>query len=75
MVLGGNAERCAMQLARALDPRITSVMVRPHAIAGDNVGNVLKEFAEEVFPTALELRAGVSASDGTHAATGRSVED
>ena len=60
MVLGGNAERCAAQLARALDPRITSVTVRPHAIAGGSVMEVLKEFAEEVFPLALELRSGMS---------------
>ncbi len=59
MVLGGNAERCAAQLARALDPRITSVMVRPHAIAGDNVTSVLKAFAEDVFPRALALRAAM----------------
>jgi 5,10-methylenetetrahydromethanopterin reductase len=62
MVLGGNAERCALHLARALDSRITSVMVRPHAIAGDNVGSVLKVFAEDVFPRALELRGGMSAA-------------
>ena len=62
MVLGGNAEACAAQLARALDPRITTVVVRPHAIAGDNVGAVLKRFAERVFPRALEIRAAMPAS-------------
>jgi 5,10-methylenetetrahydromethanopterin reductase len=61
MVLGGNAERCASQLARALDPRITSVVLRPHAVAGDTVGAVLKKFAEHVYPRALELRAAMPA--------------
>lgn len=75
MVLGGNADRCALQLARALDSRITSVMVRPHAIAGDNVSSVLKVFAEEVFPRAVELRAGISASETTQLATGPATED
>jgi 5,10-methylenetetrahydromethanopterin reductase len=62
MVLGGNAQACAAQLARALDPRITTVVVRPHAVAADSVGNVLKVFAEKVFPRAVELRAAMPAA-------------
>ena len=75
MVLGGNAERCAAQLARALDPRITSVMVRPHAIAGDNVTSVLKAFAEDVFPRALALRAAMPKAGSVQVATGQSAGD
>ena len=56
MVLAGNVERCAAQLARALDPRVSSVTVRPHAVAGGSVQDVVQQFAEEVFPRALELR-------------------
>jgi len=70
MVLGGSAERCAEQLAKALDPRITSVTVRPHAIAGDNVGSVLRAFAEDVFPRALALRAAMPAAAIVPAPTG-----
>lgn len=34
MVLAGSPERCAAQLARALDPRVDSVTVRPHVVPG-----------------------------------------
>jgi 5,10-methylenetetrahydromethanopterin reductase len=75
MVLGGNAERCATQLARALDPRIASVMVRPHAIAGDNVASVLKAFAEDVFPRAVALRAALPTPQSAQVATGPTAGD
>ena len=60
MALGGNAERCAAQLATALDSRITSVTVRPHAVAGETIASVLKIFAEKVFPLALDLRSATA---------------
>jgi 5,10-methylenetetrahydromethanopterin reductase len=55
MVVAGNAESAARQLARALGPRITQVTVRPHAVAGQSVAEVIRAFAEQVFPRAVEL--------------------
>ncbi len=60
MVLAGNPERVAGQLARALGPKITQVTIRPHCIAGQSAASVVRSFAEEVFPRACEL-AGVDA--------------
>lgn len=57
MVLAGNPDRCAAQLARALGARITSVTVRPHTVKGQSVAAVLEAFATRVFPKALELRS------------------
>jgi 5,10-methylenetetrahydromethanopterin reductase len=56
MVLAGNAERCARQLADGLGPRISHVTVRPHAAPGEDVGTVIRSFIEKVVPRALELR-------------------
>jgi len=64
MVLAGNAERCAAQLARGLDPRITTVTIRPHAVNGETVAAVLTRFAEDVFPRALALRQAGQAHGG-----------
>jgi 5,10-methylenetetrahydromethanopterin reductase len=57
MVLAGDAESVATQLARALHPRVTQLTVRPHAIKGQPVSAVIRAFAERVVPRALELRA------------------
>jgi 5,10-methylenetetrahydromethanopterin reductase len=63
MVLAGNAESCAKQLARALGPRITQVTLRPHAVAGQKIADVVTAFAEQVMPRALALReAGAAAA-------------
>jgi len=56
MVLAGNPERVASQLARALHPRITQVTLRPHAIKGQDIAEVVRAFAEQVVPLALALR-------------------
>jgi 5,10-methylenetetrahydromethanopterin reductase len=56
MVLAGNPERCARQLAAALHNRISSVTVRPHVVKGGRVGDVLKSFAQQVVPRALALK-------------------
>jgi 5,10-methylenetetrahydromethanopterin reductase len=56
MVLAGNPERVARQLARALHPRITSVTLRPHAMKGQSIGDVVRAFAEQVVPRALDIR-------------------
>jgi 5,10-methylenetetrahydromethanopterin reductase len=57
MVLAGNAESVARQLARALHPRVTQLTVRPHAIKGQPIAAVIRSFAEQVVPRAFELRA------------------
>jgi 5,10-methylenetetrahydromethanopterin reductase len=58
MVLAGNAERCAQQLAQGLGPKITHVTLRPHAAPGEDVGMVICSFIEKVVPRALELKEG-----------------
>jgi 5,10-methylenetetrahydromethanopterin reductase len=50
MVLAGNAARCAEQLARGLHPRITHLTVRPHAVPGQDVADVIRVFAQDVVP-------------------------
>jgi 5,10-methylenetetrahydromethanopterin reductase len=62
MVLAGDAESVARQLARALHPRITQLTVRPHAIKGQSVATVIRSFAEQVVPRALQLRDRLTAS-------------
>ena len=56
MVLAGNPDRVARQLAQALHPRITTITLRPHAIKGQAVADVVRAFAEQVVPRALALR-------------------
>jgi 5,10-methylenetetrahydromethanopterin reductase len=56
MVLAGNAESCAQQLARGLGPKITHLTVRPHAAPGEDVATVIRAFSDRVVPRALELR-------------------
>jgi 5,10-methylenetetrahydromethanopterin reductase len=62
MVLAGNPERVAKQLAEALGPRITQLTLRPHAAPGQKLATVVKAFAEQVVPRALELRAEFQAA-------------
>lgn len=57
MVLAGNAEGVARQLARALHSRVSQLTVRPHAIKGQKIADVIRTFAEQVVPRALQLRA------------------
>ncbi len=61
MVLAGNPERCARQLARGLGPRITHLTIRPHTVPGQDVGEVLTAFARDVVPRALQLRTQAAA--------------
>jgi len=56
MVLAGNAARCAEQLARGLGPRITHLTVRPHAVPGQDITDVIRAFAEDVVPRALRMK-------------------
>ena len=58
MVLAGNPERCAEQLARGWSPHITHLTIRPHPAPGEDVADVIAAFAREVVPRALKLRAG-----------------
>ncbi len=60
MVLAGNPESVAQQLARALHPRVTQLTVRPHAIKGQRVADVVRSFAEQVVPRALQLRESMA---------------
>jgi 5,10-methylenetetrahydromethanopterin reductase len=61
MVLAGNADSVARQLARALHPRITQLTVRPHAIMGQSVAAVIRSFAEQVVPRAMQIRESTPA--------------
>jgi 5,10-methylenetetrahydromethanopterin reductase len=61
MVLAGNPDSVARQLARALHPRVSQLTVRPHAIKGQSVAAVIRSFAEQVVPRALQLRASMAA--------------
>jgi 5,10-methylenetetrahydromethanopterin reductase len=61
MVLAGNPASVAQQLARALHPRVSQLTVRPHAIKGQSVAEVIRAFAEQVVPHALQLRASTAA--------------
>jgi len=54
MVLAGNPESCAQQLARGLGPKITHVTLRPHAAPGGDVASVIRSFITEVVPRALK---------------------
>ena len=56
MVLAGSAARCAEQLARGLGPRITHLTVRPHAVPGQDVADVLRIFAQDVVPRVLRMK-------------------
>lgn len=56
MVLAGDPERVAAQLASALRPAISRLIIRPHAPRGRSVGDVLRRFVTEVVP-----RVGVPA--------------
>jgi 5,10-methylenetetrahydromethanopterin reductase len=56
MVLAGNPEQCARQLARGLGPKITHVTIRPHAAPGEDVSTVIRSFIDTVVPRALEFR-------------------
>lgn len=60
MVIAGNAERCAEQLARGLGPHITHLTMRPHAVPGQDVADVVQAFMEKVVPRVLASRAAAS---------------
>jgi len=61
MVLAGNAERCAAQLARGLGPKITHVIMRPHAVPGGDVATVIEKFVRDVLPRACAQRPAAAA--------------
>jgi 5,10-methylenetetrahydromethanopterin reductase len=56
MVLAGSPARCAEQLARGLVSGITHLTVRPHAAPGQDVAEVIRRFALEVVPRAVQIR-------------------
>ena len=55
-VLAGRPERVADQLAAVLRPEVRSITIRPHALPGKDVAEVLRAFVERVVP-----RLGVTA--------------
>lgn len=57
--LAGSAERVADRIAAVLRPEITSITIRPHALPGKDVADVLRTFVEHVVP-----RLGSSARVG-----------
>ncbi|MHB8732785.1 MAG: LLM class flavin-dependent oxidoreductase [bacterium] len=50
MVLAGDPAHVAGQLASAMRPGITRIIVRPHAPRGGSVGDVLRRFITDVMP-------------------------
>jgi 5,10-methylenetetrahydromethanopterin reductase len=56
MVLAGDPDRVAAQLAKSIHPRVTHITLRPHAVPGQDVGDVVRMFAERVIPRAQALR-------------------
>ena len=50
MALAGDSDGVAAQLAAAIRPGVTRLIVRPHAPPGGSVGEVLRRFANEVAP-------------------------
>ena len=56
MVLAGTAARCAEQLARGLDPRVTHLTIRPHAVPGQDVAEVIRAFARDVVPRVHRMK-------------------
>ena len=62
MVLAGNAARCAEQLARGLGPRVTHLTVRPHAVPGQDVADVIRAFAQDVVPRVRRMKGRAGAA-------------
>ncbi len=53
MVLSGDAERVAEGLKRAIHPRMTQLTLRPHAVPGDSLSNVISTFVNDVMPKVI----------------------
>ena len=56
-VLAGDVERVAHQLAKALRPEITHLVIRPHKVPGGSVASTIRLFAEQVIPRVQALLA------------------
>ena len=54
-VPAGSAEHVARPLAAALRPGIASITIRAHRVPGGSVGAVVRAFAEDVVPRAMQL--------------------
>jgi 5,10-methylenetetrahydromethanopterin reductase len=54
-VLAGDAQRVAEQLARVMRPEVGSITIRPHAVPGESIDEVLKTFAVDVMPRVERL--------------------
>lgn len=49
-VLVGTPDRVAAQVSRMLRDEVSQVTIRPHAVPGQAVGDVIRAFAEDVMP-------------------------
>ncbi|MBT4844003.1 MAG: LLM class flavin-dependent oxidoreductase [Planctomycetaceae bacterium] len=49
MVLSGDADRVAEGLQRAIHPRMTQLTLRPHAVPGESLSNVVTTFVDDVM--------------------------
>ena len=56
-VLAGDAQRVAEQLARVMRPEIGSLTIRPHAVPGEPLDEVIRAFSEDVMPRVERLTA------------------
>ncbi len=54
-VLAGDAERVANQLAKVMRPEVGSITIRPHAVPGESVEDVVRSFANDVIPRVSRL--------------------
>ena len=54
-VLAGDAARVADQLAKVMRPEVGSITIRPHAVPGESVEDVVRSFANDVIPRVSRL--------------------
>ena len=54
-VLAGDPNYIAKQLAHVMRPEVSSITIRPHAVPGERVEDVVKSFAKDVMPKVMQL--------------------
>ena len=54
-VLAGDPTYIAKQLAHVIRPEVSSITIRPHAVPGERVEDVVKSFAKDVMPKVMQL--------------------
>lgn len=55
-VLAGSVEQVSEQLARIMRAEIGSITIRPHAVPGESLDEVIRAFALDVIPQVRKLR-------------------